>query len=55
MQDATQKPHNSEPVGEPLRQAKFYLPLEHVTELAVLGGRKSSLAVDNLNVCGKRI
>ena len=47
MQDATENCHNPELVGEPLRlELNFTFPLEHVTELIVLGERMSSVAVD---------
>ena len=40
MQDATGSCHYPEPVGEPLRQElNFTFPLEHITELIVLGDR----------------
>ena len=38
MQDATENCHHPELVGEPLRlELSFTFPLEHVTELIVLG------------------
>ena len=47
MQDATENCHYPELVGEPLRlELNFTFPLEHVTELIVLGERMSSVAVD---------
>ena len=47
MQDATENCHCLELVGEPLRlKLNFTHPLEHVTELFVLGERMSSVAVD---------
>ena len=56
MQDATEKCHYPELVGEPLRlELKFTFRLEHFTELIVLGERMSSVEVDNLNVDGKNI
>ena len=56
MQDATEKCHYRELVGEPLRlELNFTFPLEHVTELIVLGERMSSLAVDKSSVVGKNI
>ena len=56
MQDATEKCHYPELVGEPLRLAlNFTFPLEHVTELIVLGERISSVAVDKFGVVGKII
>ena len=54
MQDATENCHYLEPVGEPLRQeVNFTFPLEHFTELIVLGERMSSVAVDKFGVVGK--
>ena len=56
MQDATENCHYPELVGEPLRlQLNFIFPLEHVTELIVLGERMSSVAVDMFGVVGKNI
>ena len=56
MQDATENCHYSELVGEPLRlERNFTFPLEHVTELIVLGERMSSVAVDKFGVGGKDI
>ena len=56
MQDATENCHYPEIVGEPLRlELNFTFPLEHVTELIVLGGRKSSVAVVKFGVVGKNI
>ena len=56
MQDATENCHYPELVGEPLRlEVNFTLPLEHVTELIVLGERISSVAVDKFGVVGKNI
>ena len=49
MQDASENCHYRELVGEPLRlELNFTFPLEHVTEIIVLGKRMSSVAVDNL-------
>ena len=46
MQDATENCYYPELVGEPLTlELKFTNPLENVTELIVLGVRKSSVAV----------
>ena len=46
--------HYQELVGEPLRlELNFTFPLEHVTELIVLGERMSSVAVDKFGVVGK--
>ena len=54
MQDATDNCHHPELVGEPLRlELNFTFPLEHVTEIIVLGERVSSVAVDKLGVDGK--
>ena len=56
MQDATENCHYHEHVGEPLRlELNFTFPLEHVTELIVLGERKSSAAVDKFSVVGKNV
>ena len=56
MQDATENCHYLEVVGEPLRlELNFTFPLEHVTELIVLGERMSSVAVDKIGVFGKNI
>ena len=56
MQDATENCHYPELVGEPLRlELNFTFPLEHVTELIVLGERMSSVAVDKFGVVGKYI
>ena len=56
MQDATEKCHYPELVGEPLRlELIFTFLLEHVTELIVLGERMSSVAVDKFGVVGKNI
>ena len=56
MQDATEKCHYPELVGEPLRlELNFTFLLEHVTELIVLGERLSSVAVDKFGVVGKNI
>ena len=56
MQDATENCHYPELVGEPLRlELNFIFPLEHVTELIVLGERMSSVAVDKFGVVGKNI
>ena len=54
MQVATGNCHNLELVGEPLRpELNSTFPLEHVTELVVLGEKMSSVAVDKLCVVGK--
>ena len=56
MQDATENCYYPELVGESLRQElNFTFPLEHVTELIVLGERMSSVAVDKFGVVGKNI
>ena len=56
MPDATENCHYPELVGEPLRlEINFTFPLEHVTELIVLGERTSSVAVDKVGVVGKNI
>ena len=56
MQDATKNFHYPELVGEPLRlELNFSFPLEHVTELIVLGERMFSVAVDKFGVVGKNI
>ena len=56
MQDATKNCHYPEIVGEPLMlELKITFPLEHVTELNVLGERMSSVAVDMFGVVGKNI
>ena len=55
MQDATENCRYPELVGEPLRlELNFTFPLEHVTELIVLGERMSSVAVDKFSVIGKK-
>ena len=54
MQDATENCYYLRLVGEPLRlELNFTFPLEHVTELIVLGERMSSVAVDKFGVVGK--
>ena len=56
MQDATENCHYPELVGEPLRlELNFTFPLEHVTELIVLGERMSSVSVEKFGVVGKNI
>ena len=56
MQDATVNCHYPELVGSTLRlELNFTSPLEHVTELIVLGKRMSSVAVDKYGVVGKNI
>ena len=56
MQDATENCHYPELVGEPLRlELNFTFPLEHVTELIVVGERMSWVAVDKFGVVAKII
>ena len=56
MQDATENCHYPELVGEPLRpELNFTFPLQHVTELILVGKRMSSVAVDKFGVVGKNI
>ena len=56
MQDAAEKSHCPELVGEPLRlELNFTQPLEDFTELIVLGKRMSSVAVDKFGVVGKNV
>ena len=56
MQDATENCLYPKLVGEPLRlELNFNFPLEHVTELIVLGERMSSVAVEKFGVVGKNI
>ena len=56
MQDATEKFHYPELVGEPLRlELNFTDPMENVTELYLLGERMSSVAVDKFGVVGKNV
>ena len=56
MQHATENVHYPELVGDPLTlELNFTFPLEHVTELIVLGERMSSVAVDKFGVVGKII
>ena len=56
MQDATEKCHYPEHVGEPLRlELNFTHPFESVSELIVLGERISSVAVDKFGVVGKNV
>ena len=56
MQDATEKFHYPEVVGEPLRlELNFTHPLEKVTELIVLGEGMSSVAVDKFGVVRKNV
>ena len=54
MRDSSEFCHHSKMVGEPLRlEIIFPIPLEHVTDLIVLGERMSSVAVDKLVLVGK--
>ena len=56
MQDATEKCHYPELVGELLRlELNFTFPLEQVTELILSGKRMSLVAVDKFGVVGKNI
>ena len=56
MQDATEKLHYPEHVGETLRlELNFTQPLEKVTELIVLCERMSSVVVDKFGVVGKNV
>ena len=56
MQETTEIYHYPVLVGEPLRpELNFIFPLEHVTELFVLGERMSSVAVDKFGVVGENI
>ena len=55
MQDATKNCHYPELVEEPQRlNLNFTFPLEHVTELIVLGERMSSGADDKFGVVGEK-
>ena len=56
MQDATENCHYPEIIGGPLRpELNITYPLEHVTELIVLGERMSLVAVDKFGFVGKNI
>ena len=56
MQDATEDLLQPELVGEPLSlKLIFTFPLEHGTELIVLGKRNSWIADDQFGVFGKII
>ena len=56
MQNGTENCVYPELVKEPLRlEFSFTFPLEHVTELIVLGKRMISVAVDKFGVAGKNI
>ena len=55
MQDATENCHYPELVAESLRlELNFTLPLEHVTELIVVGERTSPVAVEKFWCCWKK-
>ena len=54
MQDAAENCHYPELVGEPLNlELNFTHSLVNVTELIVLGGRRSLVAIDKFGVVGK--
>ena len=56
MQDATENCHYPELVGESLNlELKFIPPLEHVTEIIVLGERLLLVAVEKFDVLRKSI
>ena len=56
MQEASENCHYPKLFGEPLRlELNFTFPLEHVTELIVLGEKMSSVAVDKFGVVRKNI
>ena len=56
MQEATQNCHYPELVVEPLKlELNFTLTLEHLTELIVLGERKSSFVVDHFGIFEKNL
>ena len=56
MPDATENCHYPELVGEPLRmELNFNFPVEHFTELSVLGERMSSVEIDKFGDVGKNI
>ena len=56
IQDATENLQYPELVGEPMRlELNLTFPLEHVTELIVLGERMSAVAVEKFCVVGKNI
>ena len=55
MQDATENCCYPELVGEPLRlELNFTFPLEHITELIVMGERMSSGAIHKFGNVGKK-
>ena len=56
MQNATENCRCAELIGEPLRlELNYTFPLEHVTELFVLGEQMSSVAVDKFGFVGKKV
>ena len=56
IQDVTGNYPYPELFVEPLRlEVNFTFPLEHITELIVLGERMSSVVVDKFGVAGKNI
>ena len=56
IQDNTDCCHYRKLVGEPLKlELNFAFPVEHVTELIVLGERMSSVAVDKFGLVWKNI
>ena len=56
MQDANEKFHYPELVGEPLRlELNFTFSLEHPTELLVFGERLSLVAGDKFGLVEKKI
>ena len=56
IQDATENFQYPELVGEALRlELNFTFPLEHVTELILLGEGMSSVAVDKFGVVERNI
>ena len=56
IQKATENCHYPDLVGEPLRlELNFTFPLEHVTEIIILGKRKSWVALDKFGVVAKNI
>ena len=56
MQDANEKTQYPEPVGDKLRlELSFTFPLEHVTEVIVLGDRMFWAAVNKFGIVEKSI
>ena len=56
MQDATENCYYKNLVGGPLRlELNFTFPLERITELILLGNRKSLVSFDKFGVVGKKI